>query len=162
MSYPRVLCALLIVSAVVVVGLSRFIGWNSSPSAAPVGFYWRSKPALKRGQLVEVCLPHGWAKFAIDRGYIGYSSLCADGSQPLIKIVRGLPGDTLWIDPATVMKTDTPGRPMPHAFGMQHLGPGQIWLYGAAPKSFDSRYFNSIPTANVIADMTPLWTWGSK
>jgi hypothetical protein len=38
----------------VVVGLSRFIGWNSSPSAAPVGFYWRSKPALKRGQLVEV------------------------------------------------------------------------------------------------------------
>src|SRR5215831_5085283 len=82
----------LIAGSLLALGISRFIGWNSSPSASPVGFYWRSVPHVERGQLVEVCLPPQWAKFAIDRGYIGYSSLCADGSQPLIKIVRGLPG----------------------------------------------------------------------
>ena len=162
MSYPRVLWALLDVIAVVAVGLSHWIGWNSSPSAAPVGFYWREKPELKRGQLVEVCLPRGWAQFAMERGYIGYSWRCPDGSEALAKTVLGMPGDTLWIDPATVLPRDHLGRPMPHVFGREHLKAGVVWLHGSAPNSFDSRYYGAVPIANVIANLSPLWIWGKQ
>jgi len=152
----------LIAGSLLALGISRFIGWNSSPSAAPVGFYWREKPQLQRGQLVEVCLPYSWAQFAIERGYIAHSRRCPDGSEPLAKTILGMPGDTLWIDPATVLKEDTLGRPMPHVFGLQHVGTGQIWLFGSARNSFDSRYYGAVPAANVIANLAPLWTWGSK
>jgi conjugative transfer signal peptidase TraF len=156
---PKLLLIVTGVSILAVVGLSRSVGWNSSPSAAPVGFYWRSAKPLKRGDLVEVCLPHAWADFAIARGYIGHSSLCPDGSEPLGKTVLGMPGDTLWVDPATVLPRDRLGRPMPHVFGREHLGPDEIWLHGTARNSFDSRYFGPVPLANVIANLTPLWTW---
>jgi conjugative transfer signal peptidase TraF len=149
-----------IVSTLLTVGAAHWIGWNSSPSAAPVGFYWRSDKRLKRGGLVEVCLPHAWAEFAIERGYIGHSWRCPDGSEPLGKTVLGMPGDTLWIDPATVLPRDHLGRPMPHVFGLEHLGPDEIWLHGTAHNSFDSRYFGAVPMANVIATLSPLWTWG--
>ena len=158
----KLLIFALIAGSLLALGISRFIGWNSSPSAAPVGFYWREKLQLQRGQLVEVCLPYGWAQFAIERGYIAHSHRCPDGSEPLAKTILGMPGDTLWIDPATVLKKDTLGRPMPHMFGLQHVGNGQIWLHGSARNSFDSRYYGVVPAANVIANLAPLWTWGSK
>jgi conjugative transfer signal peptidase TraF len=153
-----VICLLIIFAALL--ASSHWIGFNSSASAAPVGFYWRGTVALKRGQLVEVCLPHAWADFSIARGYIGHSARCSDGSEPLGKTILGMPGDTLWIDPATVLKQDMLGRPMPHYFERQHIDKGQIWLFGSARNSFDSRYFGEVPMANVIATLTPLWTWG--
>jgi conjugative transfer signal peptidase TraF len=163
MSYPRVLCGLLIVSVGVVIGLSRFIGWNSSPSAAAVGFYWREKPHLQRGQLVEVCLPPQIAELGIERRYISHSWLCPDGSQPLIKMVLGMPGDEIDITPSMVLNKDRGGRSMEHVtFGQHQVGAGQIWLYGSARNSWDSRYYSAVPMANVIANLTPLWTWGSK
>jgi conjugative transfer signal peptidase TraF len=161
----KLLKLLLIVTGVSIfaaVSLSRLVGWNSSPSAAPVGFYWRSAPHLERGQLVEVCLPSAWAQFAIARGYIGYSWRCPDGSEALAKTVVGMPGDTLWIDPATVLPRDHLGRPMPHVLGREHLKAGEIWLHGSAPNSFDSRYYGAVPIANVIANLSPLWTWDSR
>jgi conjugative transfer signal peptidase TraF len=152
----------LIASTVLAIPAAHYIGWNSSTSAAPIGFYLRTAPHPKRGQLVEVCLPHAWAEFGIARGYIRHSWRCPDDSEALGKIVAGMPGDTLWIDPATVLPRDSMGRPMPHYFGMQHLKPGEIWVYGSARKSFDSRYFGPVPMANVIANLRPLWTWGKR
>jgi conjugative transfer signal peptidase TraF len=140
---------------------SQWIGWNSSASAAPIGLYLRRKPQPKRGQLVEVCLPPAVARFGIARGYINHGWSCPDGSEPLGKIIAGMPGDTLWIDPATVLKADSRGRPMDHfPFGAYRLKPGEVWLYGSNPKSFDSRYFGPVPMANVRANLAPLWTWG--
>src|SRR5690242_8121599 len=106
--YLRYNYLLLVIAAggLAVLVLSRWIGWNSSTSAAPIGFYLRSKAQPKRGQLVEVCLPPEWAKFAMDRGYIRHSWRCPDGSEPLGKIIAGMPGDELDVDPSTVLKTD--------------------------------------------------------
>jgi conjugative transfer signal peptidase TraF len=154
------LAFLLIASTLLAIPAAHYIGWNSSASAAPIGLYLRTAPHPKRGQLIEVCLPPRWAKFAMDRDYIRHSWRCPDGSEPLGKIVAGIPGDTLWIDPATVLPRDSMGRPMPHYFGVQHLRSRQLWVSGSARKSFDSRYFGPVPMANVIANLTPLWTWG--
>jgi conjugative transfer signal peptidase TraF len=158
----RALCVLLIVNAGLLALASRFVGLNTSTSAMPEGFYWRMAAHPARGQAVEVCLPHAWAKFAIERRYIGHSWRCPDGSEAVGKMIMGMPGDTVTVDPATVLKVDTLGRPMPHVFGPQHLGIGQIWLYGSARNSFDSRYYGAVPAANVIANLAPLWTWGGK
>jgi conjugative transfer signal peptidase TraF len=160
--YHGVLLATLFLGAAFLLATAHFIGWNSSASAAPIGFYLRSAPHPKRGQLVEVCLPPEWADFAMARGYIRRSWRCPDGSEALGKIVIGMPGDTLWIDPATVQAHDSLGRPLPHNSRFQHLGAGQIWVYGSAAKSFDSRYFGAVPMANVIANLTPIWTWGKQ
>jgi conjugative transfer signal peptidase TraF len=150
----------LIASTLLAIPAAHYIGWNSSASAAPIGFYLRTAPHPKRGQLVEVCLPPAWAKFAMERGYIRHSWRCPDGSEPLGKIIAGMPGDVLDIDPATVLRVDSRGRPMPHVFGKEHIGKDQIWLSGTARKSFDSRYFGTIAEENVIANLSPLWTWG--
>jgi len=160
--YHRLLYVTLLVSFSALLVSTRWVGLNTSPSSAPVGFYWREKPALKRGQLVEVCLPSAWARFARGRGYIGHSWNCPDGSESIVKVIRAMPGDTLWIDPATVLSADTQGRPMPHVFGNQHLGKNQVWLYGKARNSLDSRYVGPVPAANVRANWEPLWTWGEQ
>jgi conjugative transfer signal peptidase TraF len=143
----------------VVIGTAHFVGFNSSPSAAPVGFYLRTTPRPRRGQLVEVCLPKVVAEFGIARGYIGYGA-CPGGAESVGKILLALPGDLVDIEPATVLKVDSLGRPIDHfPFGKYRLKPREVWLYGAARNSFDSRYFGAVPTAGIRANLTPLFTW---
>lgn len=139
--------------------LSHFIGFNSSPSAAPVGFYWRTAPHPGRGQLVEFCLPEDVGEFAEARGYIGHGS-CPGNAESLGKIVMGMPGDIVAVDPAAALKTDSAGRPMEHfPFGRYQVPAGEIWVHGTARNSFDSRYFGPVPVSNLRASLEPLFTW---
>src|SRR5215472_19186028 len=111
---PRVLATGLAVSGLLAVaGASHFIGFNSSPSAAPVGFYWRTAPRPLRGKLVEFCLPKDVAVFAEARGYIGHGS-CPGDAESLGKVVAGMPGDVVTVDPTAALKTDSAGRPIEH------------------------------------------------
>ena len=151
---------MLLVNTVLILGASHYIGLNTSASAIPVGFYLRTAPRPGRGQLVEVCLPPSVAKFGIERGYIGHSWRCADGSEAVGKVILGMPGDVVDIDPATVLKADTGGRPLDHfRFGKYQLKPGEIWLYGSARNSWDSKYYGGVLLANVRANLSPLLTW---
>jgi len=154
------LCVMLSVNAALIVGASHYIGLNTSASAAPVGFYLRTAAHPGRGKLVEVCLPPNVAGFGVERGYIGHSWRCADGSEAVGKVVLGMPGDVVEIDPATVLKADTAGRPLDHfRFGRYRLRAGEIWLYGSAYNSWDSKYYGGVPVANVISNLSPIWTW---
>jgi conjugative transfer signal peptidase TraF len=157
---PRMLATGLAVSILLaVVGASHFIGFNSSPSAAPVGFYWRTAPRPRRGKLVEFCLPEDVAVFAEARGYIGHGS-CPGDTESLGKVVTGMPGDVVSVDPAAALKRDTAGRPMtPFPFGQYRVPAGEVWVHGAARNSFDSRYFGPVPIANIRASLEPLVTW---
>jgi conjugative transfer signal peptidase TraF len=142
------------------VELGQFLGINTSSSAAPVGLYLRTAPRPGRGKLVEVCLPPTVARFGIERGYIGHSWRCSDGTEAVGKRVLGMTGDLVDIDPASVLKTDTAGRPLQHfPFGKYRLKAGEIWLSGSARNSWDSRYYGGVPIANVRANLTPLLTW---
>jgi len=138
----------------------RFFIVNRTPSSAARGIYLRTHAALRRGELVEVCLPHAVAVFAASRAYIRGTGLCSDDSEPIIKEIGGMPGDEVYVVPASILRTDSGGRSMPRSFPGRHLiQPGQIWLDGNAPNSFDSRYFSSVPMDNVQAVLRPIWTW---
>jgi conjugative transfer signal peptidase TraF len=146
-------------TALLFVIVSHFVGFNSSPSAAPVGFYLRSAPRPRRGQLVEFCLPEEVADFAEARGYIGHGS-CPGDTEALGKIVMGMPGDIVRVDPGAALKTDTAGRPMEHfMFGKYRVPAGEVWVQGLARNSFDSRYWGPVPIANIRANLEPLVTW---
>jgi conjugative transfer signal peptidase TraF len=133
---------------------------NRMPSSAARGIYLRTHAALRRGELVEVCLPHEVAVFAASRAYIRGTGRCSDNSEPVIKEIGGVPGDEVYVDPASILATDSGGRSMPRSFPGRHLiQAGQIWLDGNAPNSFDSRYFSSVPMDNVRAVLRPIWTW---
>ena len=133
---------------------------NRTLSSAALGIYLRTHAALRRGELVEVCLPHAMALFAASRAYIRSSGRCADNTEPVIKEIGGMPGDEVYVDPASILAADRGGRPMRRSFpGRHHIQPGQIWLDGHAPNSFDSRYFSSVPMDNVQAVLRPIWTW---
>jgi conjugative transfer signal peptidase TraF len=133
---------------------------NRTPSSAARGIYLRTHAALRRGELVEVCLPHQVAVFAASRAYIRGTGRCSDNSEPVIKEIGGMPGDEVYVDPANILATDSGGRSMPRSFPGRHLiQAGQIWLDGNAPNSFDSRYFSSVPMNNIQAVLRPIWTW---
>jgi len=150
---------LFVSSVLAVIGASHLIGFNSSPSAAPVGFYWRTAPRPGRGKLIEFCLPEDVAEFAEARGYIGHGS-CPGGTESLGKIVMGMPGNTVMADPLSALRTDSGGRPMEHfPFGQYRVPAGEVWVHGTARNSFDSRYFGPVPIANIRASLEPLVTW---
>jgi type IV secretory pathway protease TraF len=107
--------------------LSNFVGVNTSASAAPVGFYLRTAARVARGNLVEVCLPAEIARLGVERGYIGRGWQCADGSEPVGKVILGVPGDVIYVDPEIVLATDMAGRSIEHfPFGFYQLKPGEI------------------------------------
>ena len=135
---------------------------NTSPSASPAGIY-RPDPnfnGLTKGDLVSVCLPHDWAVFAQQRGYIGGGGPCADQSMPLVKQIGAIGGDPINIEPETIQHIDSHGRPMPEFIVGAYIVPkGMVWLYGNDPRSFDSKYYGPVPESNVLALLKPVITW---
>lgn len=133
---------------------------NRTTSSAPKGIYLRTHRPFKQGDLVEACLPHEVAIFAASRAYIRATGRCGDNIEPVIKQVGGMPGNQVYVPPASILATDSGGRPMPMSFpGWHEIAAGQVWLSGSARNSFDSRYFSTVPIENVHAVLTPLWTW---
>jgi conjugative transfer signal peptidase TraF len=88
------------------------------------------------------------------------------------KIVVALPGDLVGIDDQGVQVnwellaetepqlTDSGGRPLPRlSLDPAPLAPGQVIVIAPHPRSFDSRYFGSISTSQVVAVVHPWVTW---
>jgi conjugative transfer signal peptidase TraF len=133
---------------------------NRTPSSAPRGIYLRTHHRFKQGDLVEACLPHHWALFAVSRAYIRASGRCSDNTEPIIKEITGMPGQVVYVNPASILATDSAGRDMPQKYpGWYRVRPEEIWLTGAARNSFDSRYVGPLPIESVTAVLKPLWTW---
>jgi len=135
------------------------LGWlrlNVSPSV-PLGLYrlHRVPDHLDRGMLVVVPVP---------------ASVQAWQSRwlPLLKPVAGRPGDVvciqedgLWINARWYgpVLTAAAGLPLPRIRGCFSVGPSEVVLASAAPRSLDSRYFGPVLIADLSAMATPLLTW---
>jgi conjugative transfer signal peptidase TraF len=133
---------------------------NTTPSASPVGIYRPVAAPPVKGDLVQVCLPHAWAVFAQQRGYIGGGGSCPDQSMPLVKQIGAIAGEQVYVAPENTMLVDSHGRPLPHfTFGRYTVPVGMVWLHGNDPKSFDSRYYGIVPEENVLSVLKPLVTW---
>src|ERR1044071_6885634 len=76
--------------------------WNGS-SSVPIGLYRVRNRQPEAGKLVAFCLPKEVALYAKARGYIGFGFSCPGWTQPLLKPVVAVAGDSITIAPAGVM-----------------------------------------------------------
>lgn len=144
---------------------------NLSSSIAP-GVYRVTNGPIERGATVIVCLPAALSALARSRDYISVGS-CADGNAPIGKRIAALAGDTVALTSRglSVNGRDLPntrptardhqGRVLSHVpYGRHVVQAGQIWLVSTySARSFDSRYFGSVPTTSVVTRVRPLITW---
>jgi len=160
------------------IGLVIFTGWlfririTLTDSAAAPGIYRVSEIPGGRGALVAACLPATLARTGLTRGYLSEGD-CPAGAEPLAKVIGALPGDELQIEPGFVAVNgvkfpnsrtathDSVGRPLAHVLsGAYRVGLGEVWLFGFNnPRSWDARYFGSVPLANLRGVLRPLVTW---
>jgi conjugal transfer pilin signal peptidase TrbI len=128
-----VLLALLMLYAVL--GLAS----NNSPSE-PRGLYRLTHEPLQRGRYVVLKMP--------------------------LKQIAAVPGDTVrtapegsYVNGKLWPKSAIPAGVQEHfPFGTYVLQPGQLWVLGDHPLSFDSRYFGMVPDTLVNATAEPLLT----
>lgn len=144
----------------------------TTDSAARRGVYRVRKVPFARGSLVAACLPLEVARFGLARGYLG-RGVCAGGAEPVAKIIGAVAGDRVevWHDEVIVNgqriansnthDSDSQGRRLPHpAWGPRSVRTGEAWLFGFNdPRSWDSRYWGPIPTANVLGVLNPEVIW---
>ena len=141
-------------------------------SSIPEGLYRErglNSRRLRRGDAVLACLPSDVARFGRERGYLPRGT-CPGGAMPVGKMVMALPGDTVMVDGdglrvnglrmvgSQPLRVDHRGRPLPQLAHAGYLvGAGQLWLGSRSEAGFDSRYFGAVPSASVIARLTPAW-----
>jgi len=129
--------------------------YNRSASA-PIGWYKVERASdYKTGDLVAAWLPNDTQTLAEERGYL-------PREIPVIKTIGAVAGDTFCITekalliehktPFARQSTDSQGRALPAvAMGCRSLSYGQVLLISdRVEHSFDSRYFGSIETANIL------------
>jgi conjugative transfer signal peptidase TraF len=133
----------------------------------PHGLYRALDERIDRGRLVLVCLPGPVAAQALECGYLQPGS-CPSGVEPVEKISVTVPADLVGIDDRGVQVhgellagtepqlADSGGRPLPRlSVDPAPLAPGQVIVTAPHPRSFDSRYFGSISTSQIVAVVDP-------
>lgn len=148
---------------------------NSTPSV-PIGL-WKIEDLngrARRGQIVSVQPPHGgFFALAESRGYIGLGP-CAGGVAPLLKPIAAVAGDCVTVSVqgiavngallpnSNALQQDSMGRClMPVKHGKYVVQLGTVWLVSGCARSFDSRYFGAVPTANILGTAKPIWIGGT-
>lgn len=135
--------------------------WNASASM-PLGLYRIDvgrRPAVRDLVLIEP--PETVAALLAARGYL-------PRGVPLLKRVVAVDGALvcrsgtfITVDGSAVARAldrDRFERPLPRWFGCRRLQHGHVFLLGAAPDSFDGRYFGVLPATAVIGTAHPLLT----
>jgi conjugative transfer signal peptidase TraF len=145
--------------------------FNFTPSM-PVGIYRITPPSpereLQRGMFVSVCGPLRAAELGRRRGYLAIGN-CPGHAEPLLKMIAAVAGAELAVsaDGITIngsflphsqpLRFDAAARPLsPWPSGRYRLRPGQLWLYAANNRSWDSRYWGPVPVQAVLAQATPV------
>lgn len=137
----------------------RFV-WNASASV-PLGLYRIDVGAApKVGELVLVDLPDKFARLPAQRGYL-------PRGVPLLKYIAAADGALICrsgvfvtIDgrfAARARAADRADRALPRWLGCRRLARGEYFLLGAAPDSFDSRYFGPLQRRDLIGVAHPLF-----
>ena len=161
-------------ASVILLTICTMVGFRVNVTRSlPLGLYRTvgGASAVERGDIVIVCLPPEWARFALQRGILGPGH-CEGGSYGLGKIVLAVGGDVVEFhrDGLTVngkavpesrpMLHDRHLRDMPHhPWGRHILRAREIWLFSPYhPAAFDSRYFGPLARSRVQSVVRPLWT----
>ncbi len=170
---PMLLALASVIAAIVAVFWTFRLRIALTDSACPPGIYRMVNHSISRGDLVLACLPAVLARFAQARGYLARGQGCGDGIEPVGKRVGALPGDTVEVtrdyvainghrlEHSATVSRDSRGRSLIHVTpGRYTVRPDHVWLLGTTDaRSWDSRYFGSVPIGSVRAQLEPLVTW---
>lgn len=119
----------------------------------PTGIYQLDTATPRKGDMVALCLSDRQAAFAYARGYLRQGS-CANGVQPLLKLLGGIEGDTITLDNNIVQignlvlpvhGKDQLGSPLFQELKSGVIPKGQAFVYTPHERSFDSRYVGLVP-----------------
>lgn len=138
---------------------------NETPSE-PVGFYRlvaHTESQYRRGMYVVFPVPAPLRELVYGRRWMR-------NGIPFLKEILGLAGDRicilsdrLQINDRTigpVFNVDSSGQPLPQHPGCFEVQPG--YFFAASQhfnKSFDGRYFGSLPLHILLGEARPLWTF---
>lgn len=152
--------------------LMEFIGLriNTTPSI-PVTVYILDTGSIpKKGDIISICPPDdSLQKLANERGYLAVSFRCPSRYTPLLKPLVAVAGDYVSVDQSisingvpvdasTRMLADSDGRAMPNNAKSGIVPEGEVWLLSSYnPKSWDSRYYGSLPAENIQGVVRPLF-----
>ena len=126
---------------IVLIATTNLLNLSGNASRSePRGFYRITHEPLRHGIFVVLKLP--------------------------LKQAAALPGDTVRVTPEGSYIN---GRLWPHSgipadvhshypFGTYVLKPGELWVLGDNPRSYDSRYFGMIPESLISATAEPFLT----
>ena len=146
-------------SVVLVVAWQAGIGINVTPSL-PKGIYMSVNELPVHGDIVKFCLQDKeFIKIAHDNEYIG-AGVCDSNLRPLLKLVAGMPGDTICIEEngiyvtpkgkniacvwALPRKEDSQGRAINSQLESGVIAENKVLVLTTYSGSFDSRYFGLI------------------
>lgn len=145
----------------------------NTTKSIPVGFYWMTSDAVKKGSYVIFCPPETELfHTAKERGYIG-AGFCQGGYGYMMKRVVAVTGDEIATGgdgvhvngsllPFSVPRaTDKAGRPLPRIENKRYtLGASELLLMSdVSGTSFDGRYFGPIDRKQVQGVIRPIFTW---
>jgi conjugative transfer signal peptidase TraF len=132
-----------------------------------------SDDGVQVGMLVVVCVPYRTAALARHRGYVS-TGQCPAHAEPLLKAVVAVDGDEVAVTVRGIavngcllphskpLPLDLAGRPLSAwPQGRYNLHTDQLWLYASNDRSWDSRYWGPVRTADVIATASSLLTFVS-
>lgn len=135
---------------------------NETASMAK-GAYVRTGSARNPGVGDIVALPMKPQARAYLTGQLGYPT-----DTLLLKRVVAVAGDQVCHSGAVttageatlpVRSSDSQGNPLPVWTGCRTLAPGEVFLAGDAPSSFDGRYLGPTPTTALIGQYREALTW---
>ena len=117
---------------------------------------------FKHGDTAVLCIPtQELAEYAIKKGLPTHSMYCSYAT-PLVKLIAGLPGDSVIINKNGVNingKTWQNSLPLgfiPAANFTGKIESGVV-IMGTHPRSFDSRYLGIVPTQDIIGKAYLIW-----
>jgi conjugative transfer signal peptidase TraF len=148
------------------------INWTSS---MPFGLYREVPAHLERGQIVLICVPEEIARVGRQRRYLPLGD-CPEGVSPIVKEIVAIAGDVIELqedflavngvvlDRTPLRSFDSLGRPLDHVQpGRRLVADGEVWVLGIeGSRSWDSRYFGSVPAGAIVASAKPVLTLGGR
>lgn len=151
--------------------LFGWIGFRiNETNSAPTGL-WITNEAreIKRGMLVSVCPPESEALTAMKSRNLIPSGNCHSGTQPLLKAIGAIPGDTVTVRNGSTITVN--GEPVPNTAAIgsikwkeetYRVKDGEVWIFSTyVANSFDSRYFGPVKTGNIQAEARPVFVDGN-
>jgi len=145
---------------------------NLTPSY-PLGLWRITHGTPKKGDLVMFDFPteNPLSTIAYNRGYLKDG---ASGFMPLMKRLAAVPGDkvtigdhveingTRWPN-GEIQRVDSHGHDVVSLASSEIVKPGTCWLLSDYnPRSFDSRYFGSVPTRAITSIAEPIFVIQSE